>query len=135
MIPMKIECKHCGSEMEIKTFRKFTICKFCGSKEKFNGFDYIDYDRNSSMYADIKVEMDCPACRSPHMLLGTSRKMWKCIDCGYQISAFKKLFGVFWFCDECESYMNVQEGFTTKKKKWKCTECGYENSVTRKDIF
>lgn len=135
MIPQIISCQHCGSDIQVRTYRKFTVCKFCGSKEDFPGFSYIAYDKNSSMYSKTKAEMDCPACRSPHMLLGPSRRKWKCIDCGYQISSVERFLGVFWFCDGCEAYMNIQDGFTTKKKKWTCTECGYENSVTKKDIL
>lgn len=68
------------------------------------------------------------------MYLGPEHKTWRCPDCGYTISNRDKRTGVFWFCDECEAYMNVQPGFTTKNKEWKCTACGHINGTTQNDI-
>ncbi len=135
MIPETICCTSCGSSIEINTYRKFVQCPYCGERMDFGGFEYRDIDWKSSMYAGVKYWMDCPACRSHNMYLGSSKRAWKCPDCGYTISRMKKLFGVFWFCDECEAYLNVQNGFTTKGKTWKCTECGFVSDVTRKNII
>ncbi len=133
MIPMKIECKNCGADLLINSWRKFVNCPYCKSIFDFEGFQYKEIDINSSMLPKVKYEMDCPNCRGKHMFLGTYRR--KCFDCGYSISIFHKIFGVFWFCDNCETFMNVQKGFTVKKGTWTCTECGFNNSVKRKDIW
>ena len=135
MIPKRIQCKNCGSDIEVATYRKFTICPYCKTKCDFEGFDYREIDWSDSMYSHVKMWMDCPSCRSKNMYLGSSGKGWKCPDCGYSISRIKKFFGVFWFCDDCESFLNVQEGFNTKGKTWKCTECGFLNNVTKKNIL
>ena len=134
MIPLSIQCKNCGSITQVSTYRKFVVCPFCDSKIPFPGFEYNEVDFNYSMYSSVKAKMDCPACRSPHMILGASKRNWRCLDCGYKMPRWKKLTSVFWFCDECETYLNIQKGFTTKHKTWKCTECGFDNSVTRADI-
>ena len=87
------------------------------------------------MYAYVKLWSDCPVCRSPNMYLGPERKAWKCPDCGYLWSEKERRRGVLWFCDECETYMNMQEGFNTKKGTWVCKECGYQNDVTKRNII
>ena len=135
MIPKTIPCPNCGAETEIRTYRTFTKCKFCGGRIPFDGFEYRDIDWDSSMYAGVKLWMDCPACRSPNMFLGPAGRIWKCPDCGYALSRVQKNAGVFWFCDSCETYLNVQPGFTTKKKTWTCTECGHKNDVTGQNIL
>ena len=130
-----VTCNHCGASIEVKTWRKFVRCPYCNSTFPFEGFKCREIDWSGSMYAGVKLWMDCPACRSKNMYLGSTRRAWKCPDCGYSISRVKKFFDVFWFCDECEAYLNVQDGFTTKKKTWKCTECGFLNDVTKNNII
>jgi len=41
---------------------------------------------------------------------------------------------VFWFCDECETYLNNQEGFDCNASKHICRNCGYENDTTFDNI-
>ena len=135
MIPLKIKCEKCNAEIEIRTYRTHTVCAYCNNHIPFDGFDYRDIDWKSSMYAATKKWTTCPACRSDNMYLGSEGKEWKCPDCGYRIGNLDLMRGVLWFCDECETYMNVQPGFTTKDGKWKCTVCGFENNVTKKDII
>ena len=135
MIPKLIPCPQCSAEIEIRTYRTFSKCKYCSGRIPFIGFEYRDIDWDSSMYAGEKLWMDCPACMSPNMFLGPSGWIWKCTDCGYTISRILKTTSVFWFCDSCETYLNVQPNFTTKKKTWTCTECGHENDVTGKNIL
>lgn len=36
---------------------------------------------------------------------------------------------VFWFCDNCDTFLNMQQGFTTRNQHWKCTKCGFDNDV------
>ena len=133
MIPKIIKCSKCGAEIKVDSWRKFTVCKYCGNRTDFEGFEYVKIKPGSSEYASVKKEMDCPKCRSPHMLLFSSK--WRCIDCGYTIGKLDKAFEVFWFCDDCGAYLNTQSGFTTKSGKWECTECEFKNGVSKKDIL
>ena len=135
MIPQAVECPCCGAVIDVRTYRKFVQCPYCGIRTPFDGFEYENIDWRSSMYAHVKLWMDCPACRSGNMYLGPSGKVWHCPDCGYRISRTRKNTCVFWFCDDCETFLNVQDGFTTKNKTWTCTECGYNNEVTRGNII
>ena len=135
MMKYNMQCRSCGSTVNVDTYRKFVVCPYCKSRTVFPGFLYQDIDWSSSMYADVKLWMDCPACRSPNMYLGSSGKKWKCPDCGYMISRRHKYTDVFWFCDECESFLNVQEGFTEKESRWVCSECGFSNDVTKENII
>ena len=60
---------------------------------------------------------------------------WQCEDCEYHFS--EKYFlddCVFWFCDECETYLNNQDGFNKKASKHICRNCGYENDITFNNI-
>jgi len=135
MVPKKIKCKNCVADIEVKTWRKYVKCPYCSSKFPFEGFDYEEIDRSGSMYAIVKLWMDCPACRSKNMYMGSSGRAWKCPDCGYTVSKKEKRTGVFWFCDDCEAYLNVQPGFTTVNKTWTCRACGHVNVVTKDNIM
>ena len=42
--------------------------------------------------------------------------------------------GCDWYCDECDTYMNSQPGFTTSSGEWTCTKCGYVNDVSDDNI-
>lgn len=133
-IPGKISCKQCGSSIRIDTYRKFICCPYCGGQQAFPGFQYKNIDPSSSEFAAVKKWMDCPSCRGQNMYLGASGLRWRCPDCGFSITQLKKMTTVFWFCDCCETFLNVQPGFTTKKKIWKCTECGFENDVSPENV-
>ncbi len=41
---------------------------------------------------------------------------------------------VFWFCDECKTYLNNQEGFDRSSDKHICTKCGYKNDTTFENV-
>ena len=133
-MPATIECTHCGSEIEIRTYRKFAICPHCDSKLPFEGFSYEEIDWRGSMYAGVKLWTDCPVCRSPNMYRGAQRRTWKCPDCGYVWSEKERKQGVLWFCDECETYLNVQPGFSAKAGIWQCSECGHINDISKDNI-
>ena len=84
---------------------------------------------------NIKKWMFCPACKSGKMTFNKHNSLWTCEDCGYHFS--EKYFlddCVFWFCDECEAYLNNQEGFNKKSSKHICRNCGYENDTTFNNI-
>ena len=79
--------------------------------------------------------MFCPACKDGKMQINKKSTLWKCGNCGYKLSAkeFEDDY-VFWFCDECQSYLNNQEGFKRKSPKHICRNCGYENDTTFSNI-
>ncbi len=83
---------------------------------------------------NIKRWMECPVCHEK-MLFIKKENSWKCTDCGYQISESEFLDDfVFWFCDECNAYLNNQEGFDKNARKHICRNCGYENDTTFDNI-
>ncbi len=79
--------------------------------------------------------MFCPAWKDGKMVINKKATMWKCEECGYQLSAdeFEDNY-VFWFCDECDAYLNIQDGFDSSASKHICTKCGYENDTTFDNI-
>lgn len=92
-------------------------------------------DRASYFYIKhIKKWMFCPACKDGKMRFNKKLSQW-CCDCGYNFTEQYFLDDcVFWFCDECETYLNNQEGFNPKSSKHICTNCGYENDTTENNI-
>lgn len=73
-------------------------------------------------------QMECPCCGK---MMDLEDDVWRCEDCAYCISQKDMLDGaVFWFCDECGRFMNVQPGFTDRTGAWKCVSCGYVNDVS-----
>ncbi len=82
----------------------------------------------------IKKWMECPVCHKK-MTFNKSKKSWLCNKCAYEISEKDFLDDfVFWFCDECNTYLNCQKGFDKKSAKHICQECGYENDTTFDNI-
>lgn len=79
----------------------------------------------------VKRWMFCPACQNGKMRINRRSPMWACADCGYALSAdeFENHY-VFWFCDECGTYLNNQEGFDLQSSTHICRSCGYENKIT-----
>ena len=135
LLPQIITCSFCNGENEINSYRSFVKCKKCKNELPFEGFDYKLIDWESSMYSSVEYWTDCPVCRSPNMFLGSEGRGWKCPDCGYRMTAEEKETAVFWFCDDCDTFLNIQDGFSTDSGTWTCTECGYENNVTEENIL
>ena len=83
----------------------------------------------------IKKWMFCPACRDGKMQINRASTLWKCEECSYSLSAdeYEDNY-VFWFCDECETYLNNQDGFDKAASKHICRNCGYENDTTFDNI-
>ena len=134
--PKVVRCPKCGAIKEIRTYRKFVVCPECAYRFPFEGFGTPNYpDFSSSMLTNVKAVADCPACRGKHMLLGPSGRLWKCMDCGFRISKKKMKHGVFWFCDDCDAFLNVQPGFDETGKTWVCSECDFKNDITKNNIF
>ena len=130
-----IKCPGCTAELEIRNYKKYVICPFCGTRIPFDGFEYEEIDYSKSILADIEFEADCPSCRGQHMVLRRDGNLWKCLDCGYKITPQEMMDGVFWFCDECETFLNIQPGFNDTEDKWICKECGHLNELTEDNIF
>ena len=93
-------------------------------------------DRVTYFYIkNIKKWMFCPACKNGKMSFNKKNSHWVCEDCGYSFSEEYFLDDcVFWFCDECETYLNNQEGFDRHASKHICRNCGYENDTTFENI-
>lgn len=83
---------------------------------------------------NIKRWMECPVCHEK-MKYKKKEKAWSCEACGYAFTEEEFLDDfVFWFCDECGSYLNNQEGFDKSSAKHICRNCGYENDTTFSNI-
>lgn len=84
----------------------------------------------------IKRWMYCPACNTGKMEFVKTNSLWVCEDCGYSLSAkeFEDDYIFFW-CDECGSYLNIQEGFDRHSSKHICQNCGYTNDTTLNNVF
>ncbi|MCH5157111.1 MAG: hypothetical protein J1G02_04465 [Clostridiales bacterium] len=69
------------------------------------------------------------------MVFNKQSALWKCNNCGYHFS--EKYFlddCVFWFCDQCGTYLNNQEDFERGSSKHVCRICGYENDTVSDNI-
>lgn len=101
------------------------------TKKHKNIVDILTY----SYIRNIKKWMFCPACQNGKMKINKKSTFWICKDCGYKLSAddFEDDY-VFWFCDECNTYLNNQEGFNRHAKKHVCQKCGYANDTTFNNI-
>ena len=74
--------------------------------------------------------MICPNCNG-EFIYNKRTKNWVCHSCGYIVSAEKMENDyVFWFCDKCGTFMNVQKGFTEENGVWICEKCHTLNDVT-----
>lgn len=94
------------------------------------------YERLTYAYIrKIKRWMFCPACQKGKMIINKKSTMWLCEECGYKLSAdeFENNY-IFWFCDECKTYLNNQEGFDIKSNKHICKKCGCENNTANSNI-
>lgn len=93
-------------------------------------------DRVSYFYIkNIKKWMFCPSCKNGKMTFNKKNLLWKCEDCSYHFSEEYFLDDcVFWFCDECDSYLNNQEGFDSHASRHICQKCGYENDTTFENV-
>ena len=125
-------CPACNGEFETIGYSEVITCPYCNNEY------YLAEDeprRNSWSFSNIKKHRICPSCRGS-MVYNRKTKLWNCIDCYYQLSqkALRKGY-VFWFCDKCDSYLNVQEGFENAKEIFICKTCGYENDITKDNIY
>lgn len=92
--------------------------------------------RITHMYLrNVKKWIYCPACRHGKMRINQTKSAWVCEECGYLLSDNDLASGyVFWFCDKCDSYLNIQNSFNPNSNKHVCQVCGYENTISPANI-
>lgn len=57
------------------------------------------------------------------------------INTSFKIAANLGKMNMFeWFYDNCNDYLNEQEGFENNNGKWKCIKCGHVNIVSKEKI-
>lgn len=128
----KSKCPNCGAEFETAMYSEKLVCPYCGTKAILSP----DEPRmNSWSFSKIKKHRICPNCRGS-MVYNKHTKVWNCLECRYQLSQKSLRKGmVFWFCDDCDAYLNVQEGFESAKDRFVCKNCGFENDITKNNIY
>lgn len=134
-IPAVITCPCCGKTKVLSSYCRVVFCDYCNMALPFEGFRYREYNRFSSKYRYAQAEMDCPNCGSRHMILGPEGNLWCCHDCNYHLKESTRQNITFWFCDNCDTYLNVQSGFTEVTGHWKCQLCGFDNDVSDDNTF
>lgn len=78
----------------------------------------------------IAVGLTCPSCRNK-MIYRKETSHYCCGQCSFTLSHESFMGGyIYWFCDKCETFLNLQDGFNTESGLWKCRRCGFENDVT-----
>lgn len=83
---------------------------------------------------EVKKWMECPVCGGK-LLFDKEEKNWSCEECSFVLPEEDFLNGyVFWFCDQCDEFLNVQNGFDPECKVWKCTVCGHANDITDENL-
>lgn len=83
---------------------------------------------------NVKRWMECPLC-GEEMHFNKTTETWECESGDFLLPEKEFLDGyVFWFCDQCGCFLNVQEGFAADAGCWTCTECGFENNVTEENL-
>ena len=82
----------------------------------------------------IKRWMHCPICNNK-MFFNTNSSNWICDGCKYSLSETEFLDDyIFWFCDCCNTYLNIQSGFDRKVTQHVCEICGFDNNTTPSNI-
>ncbi len=91
-------------------------------------------DSVARTFSRIK-SITCPCCH--HTLsLNPHTKVWSCDTCAYCISQTALLHGyTYWFCDKCNTFLNVQPGFNTERLEWTCLICNHKNDVSADNIL
>lgn len=79
----------------------------------------------------IAVGLTCPSCYNK-MIYRKETGHYCCGQCSFTLSQESFMGGyLYWFCDKCEMFLNLQDGFNTDSGIWKCRRCGFENDVRR----
>lgn len=57
------------------------------------------------------------------------------IDTAFKVAAnLGKMLVFDWYCDNCNAYLNDQDGFERNDGKWVCKKCGHENIISKEHI-
>ena len=57
------------------------------------------------------------------------------VDTAFKVAANLGKMNMFeWYCDECDAYLNDQDGFEDNNGKWICKECGHENIISKEQL-
>ena len=125
-----LNCKNCGGPLNVYSYGRFAKCPYCGTQ------NLLEKKNASWVEGEYTYTRVCPVCRCDgSLVLNKLRTMWRCLSCGYQITPKQLETEVFWFCDSCDAFLNVQPGFNTNDGQWKCQQCGYENDVSPYSVF
>ena len=93
------------------------------------------YNKVSYIYIKhLKKWIECPVCHE-EMRFNKQKQSWVCNSCNYKI--LEKDFiddFVFWFCDGCNAYLNIQDNFNKKETHHVCDLCGFDNNTTTSNI-
>ena len=126
----EVKCKSCGRSIKIYSAGKYAACPFCKTEIEFA------YETPSWQEAEYENSQVCPVCRGDaSLILNRPHTKWKCLCCGYEITPKELEDVIYWFCDSCDAFLNVQPGFDEKLGKWKCAHCGTVNDTTEDNIF
>lgn len=92
-------------------------------------------DKLSYFYIkNIKRWMLCPACNQK-LHFSKTTKNWDCDNCNYSLSETEFLDDfIFWFCDGCNAYLNIQDDFNKKEDHHVCNICGFDNNTSTSNI-
>lgn len=73
--------------------------------------------------------LDSWVCQYCHTLIDNSDQEVSSFDpeTAFESSRFP---GWYWYCDNCEAFLNIQNGFDDHLDSWICTECGFENAIS-----
>ena len=126
-------CPECGEHIETRAYSKYVRCNQCGNQFP-NSYPCspLGAGRVDRMVNGWRV---CPVCRGDGTLIHRKHgRNWNCKWCGFSLpnKAWEDI--ILWFCDSCDTYMNIQPGFATESGRWVCTVCGQENDVSDDNI-
>lgn len=66
---------------------------------------------------------------------GRAHRAWSYVMWGVEIVGLLSNFpNVDWYCDSCDAFLNIQDGFTDQDGSWVCTKCGYQNTIAESEI-
>ena len=97
----------------------------------------------NSLSRDYSDDLTCPICNAK-CYWDEDEETWFCESCGYEVEGEEIVFDnngkakvedIDWYCDKCNTYLNIQTNFDLYADSWTCTNCGYENSLTKDNVF
>ena len=126
-----LNCRNCGGALTVYSYGRYAKCPYCGTQV------LLEHEISSWKEGDYTYTRVCPVCREDgSLILNKKQTLWRCLNCGYSITPTRLEAEVFWFCDACDAFLNVQPGFEDKgTDRWECKHCGYENDVSEDNLF